>query len=84
MWVNPRLTSKLAEAYSNGEMMRSFGGNYNNTYLNNSYNNYRGDAEWLVNRNEGVNQINSYTSNPDGLAQQQRFNEIATSFLQPQ
>ena len=80
MWVNPKLMSRLAESYSNGEMMRAYSGGGNN-HFNNSYNNYRGDENWINNNNEGVNQINSFTGNPEGLKQQQRFNEITNQWL---
>jgi len=79
MWVNPKLVSRLAESYSNGNMMKAYAGG--NNYFNNSYNNYRGDEEWVSNNNAGINQINTYSSNPEGLKQQQRFNEITNQWL---
>lgn len=84
MWINSRLASKLSESYANGDMSRSFGGNYTNSYLPNTFNNFAGEDRWISNQNEGVNRINSYSGNPDGLLQQQRFNEIANQVLNQQ
>ena len=79
MWVNPRLVNRLAESYENGDMMRAYGTG-GNTYFNNSYNNYKGDVGWSSN-NEGTNQIYNFTSNPESLKQQSRFNEITNQWM---
>lgn len=84
MWVNPKLMNRLAESYSNGEMMKAYSGGSNNSYFNNSYNNYRGDEEMILNNNAGINKINNFTSNPEGLKQQMRFNEITNQWLNDQ
>ena len=81
MWINPRLTSKLAESYTNGAMSQAFNGN---SYLSNGFNNYNGNENWVQNQNFGENTIHSYNGNPDGLTQQMRFNEIANQVLNQQ
>ena len=81
MWINPRLTSKLAESYANGTMSQAFNGN---SYLSNGFNNYNGNENWVQNQNFGENAIHSYNGNPDGLTQQMRFNEIANQVLNQQ
>ena len=81
MWINPRLTSKLAESYANGTMSQAFNGN---SYLSNGFNNYNGNENWVQNQNFGENTIHSYNGNPDGLTQQMRFNEIANQVLNQQ
>ena len=81
MWINPRLTSKLAESYANGTMSQAFNGN---SYLSNGFNNYNGNENWVQNQNIGENTIHSYNGNPDGLTQQMRFNEIANQVLNQQ
>ena len=83
MYFNPRLASKLSEAYSNGDVSRSFGGDYLNTYTNNSFNNFRGDENQIMN-NVGSGVIDSYNANPEGQQQQMRFNEISSQVLQEQ
>jgi hypothetical protein len=80
---NPRLASKLSEAYSNGEVSRSFGGSYLNTYPNTTFNNFGGDENWITN-NIGSGVIDTYNGNPEGQQQQMRFNEIASQVLQEQ
>ena len=84
MWVNPRLATKLSESYANGEVSRSFGGNYQNSYMPNSFNNFAGDENWIRNNNEGINTINNFSGNTDGFKQQMRFNEIANQVLNQQ
>ena len=81
MWINPRLTSKLAESYANGTMSQAFNVN---SYLSNGFNNYNGNENWVQNQNFGENTIHSYNGNPDGLTQQIRFNEIANQVLNQQ
>lgn len=81
MWINPRLTSKLAESYANGTMSRTFNGN---SYLSNGFNNYIGNENWVQNQNIGENIIHGYNGNPDGSTQQMRFNEIANQVLNQQ
>ena len=81
MWINPRLTSKLAESYANGSMNNAFNGN---NYLSNGFNNYNGNNTWVQNQSIGENTIHNYNGNPDGLTQQMRFNEIANQVLDQQ
>ena len=83
MWVNPRLVSKLSESYSNGDVGRSYGGNYTNSYPNTTFNNFAGDDNYITNQNS-INTINPYNGNPEGTKQQQRFNEIANQVLNQQ
>lgn len=82
MWVNPKLASRLAESYASSPF--DFGSNGNNmggnTYFNNSYNNFRDNENWISN-NTMSERINTYSSNPDGMSQQMRFNEITNQWL---
>ena len=84
MWVNPRLATKLSESYANGEVSRSFGENYLNSHMPNSFNNFADDENWIRNNNEGINTINNFSGNTDGFKQQMRFNEIANQVLNQQ
>lgn len=78
---NYKMLDYLSNEYALGELGRSYGGNYNNQYINNSYNNYANDVPVLRNNIGGAEMIARYSNNPTSVAQQSRFNEVANELL---
>ena len=77
---NYKLANRLSEAYANGEIGRSFGGNYPNVYQTSDFNNYN-DPYMSVN-NLGSNEItNRFIGNQTTMQQQAHFDEISRHIM---
>lgn len=78
---NWKLANRLSEAYALGEIGRSYGGSYNNQYLNTAYDNYPCDRNELVNNIGRSEMLARYSGNPISIEQQRCFGEIANEII---